>query len=334
VTRDWQLPVNVFARLHKWALRQDENFMTECLAVVVQMLLDMEAEAGLRLVRLLSASLIAPPPEDASLVEVRTQIGTSEGRPDLEIRTPNCLSVIEVKVEAEVQRGQLEGYREYLRCAPFPRKNLVLLCKRPPRTYEGGEPPDAVVWWHEVADVIEQLLLNPKPLDPACRFLVAQLFDFLRERNMAIAQVTWEMPQGARALRSFMDMLLEAARHCGVSATKAATLDYMGWKLDAGRFWVGLLLGNPEKVWLSTEVAIDVEAARKLEGLVEVSSYVDGGYQWWYGADLESEESHFFSRSKVGQIQWLQSFLEVALKLGRQIVVGEAPPIPNDAVEG
>jgi hypothetical protein len=331
------LAVNVFARLHKWALRQDENFMTECLAVVAQTLIEREPKAGVRLIRLLSAGLIALPSDDAALIEVRTQIGTSEGRPDLEVRTPDCLSVIEVKVEAELQRGQLEGYREYLNKAQFTRKNLVLLCRRSPRIDEGAEQSDAVVWWHEVADEIEWASIAPETGDNVCRFVSAQLYAFLKERNMAIAQVTWQMTQGTRALRCFLDMLQEAARHCGTFPTGdrgAVARDWMGWYLDRRQFWVGVLLSEPEKVWFQTNAAIDVDAARKLEGSVEPSDAVPGGYQWWYGADLESEETHFFSRSKVGQIQWLESFLQKALGLGRQITIGDAPPVTNEATEG
>ena len=37
---------NLFLRLHKWAVRQDENFLTESLAVVLEQLLVLAPEVG------------------------------------------------------------------------------------------------------------------------------------------------------------------------------------------------------------------------------------------------------------------------------------------------
>ena len=37
---------NIFARLRKWATRQDENFLTESLAVVLEHLLILAPEVG------------------------------------------------------------------------------------------------------------------------------------------------------------------------------------------------------------------------------------------------------------------------------------------------
>ena len=41
---------NLFLRLHKWASRQDENFLTESLAVVLEQLLVLAPAVGTRLV--------------------------------------------------------------------------------------------------------------------------------------------------------------------------------------------------------------------------------------------------------------------------------------------
>jgi hypothetical protein len=45
---------NLFARLHKWAARQDENFLTESLAVVLEHLVILAPDVGVRLVSLLT----------------------------------------------------------------------------------------------------------------------------------------------------------------------------------------------------------------------------------------------------------------------------------------
>src|SRR5437660_11346526 len=99
---------NLFRRLHKWASRQDENFLTESLAVVLEQLLVLAPAVGTRLVSRLTGGFIDVSADDASTIEIRTQVEAGEGRPDLEICTPQRLVWIEVKAESELRAGQLE----------------------------------------------------------------------------------------------------------------------------------------------------------------------------------------------------------------------------------
>jgi hypothetical protein len=98
---------NLFARLHKWAARQDENFLTKSLALVLEHLLILVPEVGVRMVSRLTGGFIEVTPDSASAIEIRTQVEAMQGRPDLEIRTSRRLVWIEVKVEAELRTGQL-----------------------------------------------------------------------------------------------------------------------------------------------------------------------------------------------------------------------------------
>src|ERR1700722_10885602 len=93
---------NLFLRLHKWATRQDENFVTESLAVVLEQLLILAPEAGVYLVGRLTGGFIEVGPDDSSSVEIGTQVDVRKGRPDLEICVPHRLTWIEVKVESSL----------------------------------------------------------------------------------------------------------------------------------------------------------------------------------------------------------------------------------------
>jgi hypothetical protein len=122
---------NLFARLHKWAARQDENFLTESLAVLMEHLLILVPEVGVRLVSRLTGGFIDLAAGDASAIEIHTQIETGSGRPDLEISTTKRLVWIEVKVESELRTGQLEGYRVLLHECGIEQTRLVLLTRYP-----------------------------------------------------------------------------------------------------------------------------------------------------------------------------------------------------------
>jgi hypothetical protein len=100
---------NLFARLHKWAARQDENFLTESLAVVLEQLLTLAPEVGTRLIREVTGGFLNVAPEDASTISIQTQVEAMQGRPDLEIRVPHRLVWVEVKVESALRAGQLDA---------------------------------------------------------------------------------------------------------------------------------------------------------------------------------------------------------------------------------
>ena len=152
---------------------------------------------------------------------------------------------------------------------------------------------------------------------------------------MALAQVSWQLVAGIRALRNFLVMLQEAAVACQVSARQSASLESIGFVLDNGKYWLGLLLDEPEKLWFGTRCRIDPEAATRLgEGTLERANWVPGGYRWCRAGELESEQVHFYHRSKVGQIQWLEQFLRECLEMARRIETTDQPPtFPADPEE-
>jgi hypothetical protein len=327
---------NLFLRLHKWAWRQDENFLTESLAVILELLLERVPEVGARLVRVLTNGFISVDAGSIELLEIRTQVVTAEGRPDLEIRMPDRLAVLEVKAESGLQRGQLEGYREYLRTNGFAQTRLVLLTKYPPVFPEDAEQPDVLLRWFEVVDAIENELPDLMPADPVCHFLCEQFHDFLKERNMAIAQVGWQLSEGTRALHSFLVMLQEAAKACQVTTKRSVIASggvpkHIGFKVDGGKFWLGLDLEDPGKLWFSTIAQIDPEAARQLgEGEVWRDEEPPWLERWYRAGALESEQVHFYHRSKVEQIRWLENFLRECLEMARRIETPDQPPIPDE----
>src|SRR5207244_2768119 len=106
---------------------------------------------------------------------------------------------------------------------------------------------------------------------------------------------------------------------------------YVGFKLEGGKYWVGLDLEDPGKLWFSTRSRINPETARQLgEGEVRKDIRAAGQDRWYRAGDLESEEVHFYSRSKVEQIRWLEKFLRECLEMVHRIETPDQPPIPPE----
>jgi hypothetical protein len=182
---------------------------------------------------------------------------------------------------------------------------------------------------------VELVELGLELRDAPAKLLARQLLDFLEARSMTLVQVGKYMPEGLRALSNLMNMLFEAASACKVSVKKGAGWDYIGLKLDGSKYWVGVTFAEPEKLWFSTSSKIDPEAARKLGvGDLGEENWVPGRFRWHRGIELDSEPVHFFSRSKVSQMQWLEGFVKECLALARKIETPEQPPIPEEPEEG
>jgi hypothetical protein len=326
---------NLFLRLRKWASRQDENFLTESLAVVLEQLLVLAPAVGTRLVARLTGGFIELAPEDASAIEIQTQVETGQGRPDLEIRSPHRLVWIEVKAESTLRAGQLEGYRVLLGENGVEQTQLVLLTRYPEVFQTGDARPDCEIRWFELATWLESEISASEAAGEVAGFLAQQFLDFLGARGMTLAQVGKYMPEGLRALSNLMNMLFEAAAACKVQVKKKAEWDCIGLKLDKLKYWVGVGFSEPEKLWFDTRCQIDPEKAAKLGvGILEAVNWAPGGYRWRRGVELDSEPVHFFSRSKVSQMQWLESFLQECLALARSIETPDQPPIPEEPEEG
>lgn len=325
---------NLFARLHKWASRQDENFLTESLAVVLEQLLILAPEVGVRLVSQLTGGFIEINPNSASVIGIATQVEAGQGRPDLEISIPERLVWIEVKVESALRTGQLEGYRVLLRESGIDQTRLVLLTRYPEVFQPGETRPDVEIRWYEFADWLESELPAIEAAGEVAGFLARQFLDFLRERSMTLTQVNKFMPEGLRALSNLLNMLFEAASACKVSAKKTARWDYIGLALDGGKYWIGLEYSDPEWLWFSTWCRIDPEAAARLgSGALTEETWIPGRYCWTQGAELDSEAIHFFSRSKVSQMRWLEDFLRDSLAKARSIETPDQPLIPEEPEE-
>jgi hypothetical protein len=328
---------NLFARLHKWATRQDENYLTESLAVVLEQLLVRAPEIGVRLVKQLTGGFIEVNPDNASAIEIRTQVEAGQGRPDLEISTSERMVWIEVKAESELRAGQLEGYRVLLRECGVAETRLILLTQYPEVFHEDETLPDLEIRWFELADWLENELPMVEAANAVADFLARQFLEFLRERNMNLAQVGWQMPDGFRALSNLFNMLFEAAAACKVSVKKATgsvpTLS-IGLKLDGAKYAVGVNSDEPNTLWFGTRCRIDPEAAARLgTGEVLEDNSVPGSYRWWRGVELDSEPVHFFARSKVGQMRWLENFIRECLTMARSIETLDQPPIPDEPEE-
>jgi hypothetical protein len=241
-------------------------------------------------------------------------VTTDQGRPDLEIRSLNQLVFIEAKVESGIGDGQLQRYRAELssRC---PRSRLVVLTRyAADLPVKECDPADIFIRWYEVAEFINRLSLS----HPTSKYLANQFLEFLKERGMTIERIGWELTSGVRSLMSLIDMLAKAAEALGLKKGRTAFAEYdpwIGFFLANKRYWAGVTLLTANQVYFNT-YTLKVDKA-KAESFGLASGLFDsnapnetlGPTRWQRILDLESEDSHFFARTKESQLRYLEQFL-------------------------
>jgi len=277
----------------------------------------------------ISGGIIRLSPQQLQILEVRTQINKEEGIPDIDLRTGQHFVIIEVKSEADVTADQIHRYRRILDQSEIPSKGLVLLTRYPVQI----EGADHYLRWYQVAEWID-FESHKYHFKPVSRFLVDQFLGLLKARNMTMSQVTWEMTTGVRSLKTLADMLYEAASACGIKAYIEGTRNHMVIYIDDRLYWAGIEYDQPESFAFGTyNASVDKESADQLGiGTSFVWSKGDG-CGWRRDINLESEDIHFFARSKASQMQFLEQFLRESYEIAKQLTLKGDASKPSETEE-
>lgn len=239
---------NLLLALEKGATSR-ENFTTGAFSHLLRYLLEHDAPIAVGLLRLVTEGRLALNPEQAELVSVQAQETTEQGIPDLVVRAPGHVVVIEVKVESAVDADQLKRYRNWLAEQAGQRARattLVLLTRYPVSPQETHGYEDVRVRWCDVGEWLRTELSEKRTVQNSSSvFLVEQFLAFLKGVNMTMDQVTWELPAGIRSLMSLMNMVRQAVAAAGcIETKKSAGAEFNGtdFKDSRGRCWLGLYL--------------------------------------------------------------------------------------------
>jgi len=299
---------NLLVALHRWASGQDENFVTEAFAHLLRHLLKHEPVIGVGVLRFLTGDRLLVAEDRANKVTVTTQINTSAGTPDMEVRTEDHLVYVEVKVESGLGPRQLGRYRAVLDASGFSKTTLVLLSRYP---VESDEKPDHAVLWYSVAEHLRTALRSGTWQSPLSRHLAEQSVGFLQAKGMTMEKVTWHLPEGVRAAQNLIDMLEEALIAMEKKPGPSFGRSWAGFDVVDSKAWVGIEWSNPTWLCFETEDVVFKRPAAQGIGYGEVVEHGSSRFplQWRHCIDLASEEVHFFARSRESQRRRTDEFL-------------------------
>lgn len=181
---------NLLSKLHRWAKanRQDENFITETFAHLLQYLLRIDRPTfGKELIKKLAGIELSS--EECKEVKVTSQptIFTrrkNKRRPDIKISGDNIYVLVEVKVDAGLDEDQLGDYLESFKERSGDEESKLVLLTKKKITDQSKVPPEIKqVRWEEIG---EELARRKKATSKTGTegYLVRQLLDFFISRGL------------------------------------------------------------------------------------------------------------------------------------------------------
>lgn len=285
---------NIFSSLSRFAFRQEENFLTEALVSVLNVILEREKELGHDILGRISGELTKNWYKDAMAITVTTQFTVEEGRPDILIELGiDKLIFIEVKHDSGLGVEQLERYHKYLGNLIEKQTQLVLLTRSKHSVQETSLDVSLFhhVCWYEIGGWLSDADVQ----DEVTQYLVDQFLDFLKEKEMSMERITWEYMEGVTAMINLANMLGTAI---------AETLPEEKTRRTAGWNWVGYYIGDGTDIWIGI---------RYREPLIVVFEN-DNGNDPTYRNELYLPDVHFFSLTAGEQLECLIGFINSSLE--------------------
>ena len=208
---------NLYNNLHRSTSGWDEDFLTEGLVHLLKYLQEHEPEAAYSIMNQLAGNLPKILGERAGEISISTQFSTPYGVPDICIKHPSFLVLIEVKVDADFGADQLQNYRRFLYETELRHVMLNTLTR-----YGQSQDNPHVDWairWNQLADTLERSNLRKA----VSKYLRDEFVGFLKVRGVAMDKVEWDLVPGVKSMLSLLNMIAEALAAAGVLSPAAGS---------------------------------------------------------------------------------------------------------------
>lgn len=316
---------NLLTALHKWAHRQDENFITDAFAHLLRHLLEAAPPIACEVLRLLIPDDVSLQPEECSEVTVTTQSPSETGTPDMTVAWGTSLLFIEAKVDSGFGTSQLPRYRKLLdkqlESGNVENGWLTTLTRRHVPDSAMMESGCRSVRWQTVVEHLDRLSDEVIP-DPVTRHLIQQFTAFIRQRMIEMQQITPELTAGVASLRRMLEMINQSLKDQEISIHQKMSGWYkVGYWLNRKRWRVFISYRHPHVVVFETsDVPIsELHKAQISTGEFHKPTKGNKRLQWLNRLDLNDNDGEFYGLSPHGQKDRLDSFIRTSVEIAQQI---------------
>ena len=287
---DKLLKSDLFTALARYADQQDENFLTESLVYLLNLLIEREQQAAIGILNNLCGEKTSGWFENSQDISLTTQYTIQEGRPDIVIEIePDKLIFVEVKNNSGLGMAQLERYYAHLQGYQQKSTQLVLLTRSRHSIQQTSLQRSLFhhVCWYEISGWLSDADLH----DEVAVFMVNQFLGFLKRKEMNMEKITWEYMQGVPAMVNLISMIGTALSEVAPekSTKKTVGASWAGFYMDG--FFVGFRFNNCLTIVFEN----------------------NQGTAPTFKRDLNLEKAHFFSLNSGEQLESLINFLKDSL---------------------
>ena len=340
---------NLFFNLHRWAVRQDENFTTEAYVYLLNHLFKYEPTIATNIIRKMTDGFLDLKKDQTEKINITTQTIIDEGKPDIEISTDEFLIFVEVKIDSEIGENQLMKYKDSLNNTKNKKTRLILLSRYPLTSSINGEP-DYAIRWYQIADWLENELENDQ-INAVSKYFIDQFYGFLKKRNLTISKVKSEVSKGLKSyqkrfgdiaeslkrMRSFEKMnsdkdlhplrdllkLMDQALTSIETETKPRLESgkmkggWAGYVFDRLKYALCVYYSQPENLVFETfNLKIN---PNKYDGELGVIWQEGKKLRWRNELNLADLDIQFFSSTKKTQLKIIEDFLKQSYQYSKTI---------------
>ena len=296
---------DIFSSLAKYASTNEENYLTEAFAFLLNSLLIEDKLVVLEILNHLCVPNNEFSFDENENIVISTQMITEEGVPDIVVASPDKLIYIEVKYDSPVGPKQLKRYKKDLGSQSAAIKQLILPTRFPVDFSEHEGIPDKLVRWFEVYNLL--VVAKDRVEDPVSVYLIDAFKSFLEVKQMSIQKVGWEYINGMPAMNNLINMIDVAIQALPISKYwKSARWQHRGFYVEDNKLWCGIHYNNP------LVITFEMDKKRFNSHLIKKPSYEvkEGREHIWFRLPLA--DIHFFSLDKDRQLEKITEFVKTA----------------------
>jgi hypothetical protein len=327
---------NLLVRLSRYASYQEENFLTEVFAYLLEYLVVNDPRVGQSLLQRITNDVFDLSAYSPGQVMVSSQDHIEQGITDVKISSPDFVIIFENKVEAQLGARQLERYAEWLSAQSGRRYLLILLTK-----YVHGGSDDSSsqinLRWIHLSNFLLEEMAQPG-IDPTSKYLVSEVYGFLRAKGLSVTGARSSLSKAVSEYRlrnaevksvgslkknpelaelHTILFMMRTALHSVRPGTKTrfATgqtsrrgAPWLGWNLDSSDCFFGIYVDDPDTLVFETfRHKIRVDQLRRGSMGQIFRSY--GAERWEAALDLARDEGVLYTKSPVAQLETMEEFI-------------------------
>jgi hypothetical protein len=245
-------------------------------------------------------------------IKVEAEVSEGHDRPDLVFYFKDGSIAVELKIDANFGKAQIERYKSKFFKVFAIINNL--------KNVEEAKKAENVLSWFQVYEITKKYLENSETTQDN-NWCVAEFLKYLAEEGLTVDKVMWEVVNGSKAFLNLMKQIRASIKKLELDGTIKKTKEIQGTELYRGWRITGIpeirlyLYMDPLHLFVTPYIAGGTQ--KGVEGLKKFSDvYPELGWgpKYLYIDDYKFGETTYLCLDAEKQVEEITSFLRKSIK--------------------